>query len=118
MSKQVFYDPLRKRWKRLRRIMDLTALSGAIVGIIFLVGLLHMKPMHGLDLQSATKRYRALSNPPANELRSKEKLNRSAHRKTDLKPSDVVLNQGEGLRAAFYTDADAGSYASFKQHVK
>ena len=118
MSKQVFYDPLRKRWKRLRRIMDLTALAGAIVGIIFLVGLLHMKPMHGLDLQSATKRYRALSNPPANELRSKEKLNRSAHRKTDLKPSDVVLNQGEGLRAAFYTDADAGSYASFKQHVK
>jgi len=118
MSKQVFYDPQRKRWKRLRRLFDLLALFGALVGVIFLFGLLRMKPMHGLDLRSATRKYRALSNPPANELLSKEQLNRSAHRQTDLKPSDVVLNQGEGLRAAFYTDADPASYASFKQHVK
>jgi cellulose synthase/poly-beta-1,6-N-acetylglucosamine synthase-like glycosyltransferase/peptidoglycan/xylan/chitin deacetylase (PgdA/CDA1 family)/spore germination protein YaaH len=118
MSKQVFYDPQRKRWKRLRRIFDVLALLGAVVGIFFVVGLVSMKPMHGLDLRSATKRYRALSNPPAPELRSRETLNRSAHRKTDLKPSDVTLNQGEGLRAAFYTDLDPASYASFKEHVK
>ena len=119
MSKQVFYDPQRKRWKRLRRIFDVLALLGALVGIIFIVGLVRMKPMQGLDLRSATKRYRALSNPPAPELKStREKLNRSAHRKTDLKPSDVTLNQGEGLRAAFYTDLDPASYASFKAHVK
>jgi cellulose synthase/poly-beta-1,6-N-acetylglucosamine synthase-like glycosyltransferase/peptidoglycan/xylan/chitin deacetylase (PgdA/CDA1 family)/spore germination protein YaaH len=118
MSKQVFYDPQRKRWKRLRRVFDSMALLGALLGIFFVVGLLRMKPMHGLDLRSATKRYRALSNPPAPELNPKEKLNHSVHRRTDLKPSDVVLNQGEGLRAAFYTDADPASYASFKQHVK
>jgi cellulose synthase/poly-beta-1,6-N-acetylglucosamine synthase-like glycosyltransferase/peptidoglycan/xylan/chitin deacetylase (PgdA/CDA1 family)/spore germination protein YaaH len=118
INKQVFYDPQRKRWKRLRRIFDSLALLGAIVGIFFVVGLVRMKPMNGLDLRSATKRYRALSTPPAPELNSREKLNRSAHRKSDLKPSDVVLNQGEGLRAAFYTDADPASYASFKLHVK
>jgi spore germination protein YaaH len=118
MSKQVFYDPQRKRWKRLRRIFDVLALLGALVGVIFIVGLVRMKPMQGLDLRSATKRYRALSNPPAPELKSREKLNRSAHRKTDLMPSDVTLNQGEGLRAAFYTDLDPASYASFKAHVK
>jgi cellulose synthase/poly-beta-1,6-N-acetylglucosamine synthase-like glycosyltransferase/peptidoglycan/xylan/chitin deacetylase (PgdA/CDA1 family)/spore germination protein YaaH len=118
MSKQVFYDPLRKRWKRLRRIFDVLALLGALVGIFFVVGLLRVKPMKGLDLRSATKRYRALSNPPAPELTSREKLNRSAHRKTNLKPSDVTLNRGEGLRAAFYTDLDPASYASFKAHVK
>ncbi len=118
MSKQVFYDPQRKRWKRLRRIFDVLALLGALVGIFFVVGLVRMKPMQGLDLRSATKRYRAIYNPPAPELKSREKLNRSAHRKTDLKPSDVTLNQGEGLRAAFYTDLDPASYASFKEHVK
>jgi len=118
MSKQVFYDPQRKRWKRLRRVFDVLALLGALTGILFIVGLMTMKPTRGLDLRSATKKYRALSNPPAPELTSKEKLNRSAHRKTDLKPSDVVLNQGEGLRAAFYTDVDPASYASFKLHVK
>jgi len=118
MSKQVFFDPQRKRWKRLRRIIDSFAVFSVLVGVIFFVGLMEMKPMTGLDLRSASKRYRALSNPPANELRSKEKLNQSAHRKTDLSPSDVVLNQSEGLRAAFYTDADPASFASFKQHVK
>ncbi len=118
MRKQVFYDPQRKRWKRLRRIFDVLALLGALVGITFVVGLIRMKPMHGLDLRSATRRYRALSNPPAPELRTREKLNRSSHRKTNLKPSDVTLNQGEGLRAAFYTDLDPASYAAFKEHVK
>src|SRR5579875_3289068 len=118
MTKPIFYDPQRKRWKRLRRVFDSLALAGAVVGILFMIGLVRMRPLQALDLRSATKRYRALSNPPAPELRSHEKLNHSVHRHTDLKPSDVVLNTGEGLRVAFYTDADPGSYASFKQHVK
>ena len=117
MNRQVFYDPQRKRWKRLRRVFDSLALLGTLLGVLFVVGLVRMKPMRGLDLRSATKRYRALSSPPQPELKSREKLNRSAHRKTDLKPSDVVLNTGEGLRAAFYTDADPASYASFKAVV-
>ena len=117
MSKPVFYDPQRKRWKRLRRIFDSLALSATVLGILFIVGLLRMKPMRGLDLRSATKRYRALYQPKP-ELRSKEKLNHSKHRRSDLEPSDVTMNQGEGLRAAFYTDADPASFASFKAHIK
>ena len=118
MSKPIFYDPQRKRWKRLRRIFDSLALVGAVVGILFAIGLLRMRPLQALDLRSVTRRYRALHQPPAPELRPKEKLNHSVHRYSDLKPSDVVLNSGEGLRAAFYTDADPASYASFKQHVR
>ena len=117
-GKPIFYDPQRKRWKRLRRIFDALALGGAVIGVLFVIGLLKMRPLHALDLRSATKRYRALSNPPAPELSPKEKLNHSVHRHSDLKPSDVVLNQGEGLRAAFYNDVDPASYASFKEHVK
>ena len=117
MSKPVFYDPQRKRWKRLRRIFDSMALFATVVGVLFIVGLLRMKPMQGLDLRSATKRYRALYQPKP-ELKSKEKLNHSKHRRSDVEPSDVTLNQGEGLRAAFYTDADPASFASFKAHIK
>ncbi|MES2392231.1 MAG: hypothetical protein V4555_11360, partial [Acidobacteriota bacterium] len=108
MSKQVFYDPQRKRWKRLRRVFDLFALFLTALCVLFVLGLLRMKPLAGLDLRSATKKYRALSSPPEIELTTRERLNRSAHRKSDLRPSDVVLNQSEGLRAAFYTDADPG----------
>src|ERR1700733_6107432 len=118
MNRQVFFDPQRKRWKRLRRVTDSLALGGAVLGVLFIIGLLRMKPLQGLDLRSTAKKYRALSSPPANELKTRDALNRSAHRKTDLKPSDVVLNTGEGLRAAFYTDADPASYASLKQHLK
>jgi len=118
MKNPVFYDPQRKRWKRLRRILDITALLGMLVGVLFVLGLMRMKPLRGLDLRSVTRRYRALSNPPEVETKSRELTNHSPHRKSDLMPSDVVLNQGEGLRAAFYTDVDPASYASFKQHVK
>jgi cellulose synthase/poly-beta-1,6-N-acetylglucosamine synthase-like glycosyltransferase/peptidoglycan/xylan/chitin deacetylase (PgdA/CDA1 family)/spore germination protein YaaH len=117
MNKQVFFDPQRKRWKRLRRVFDSMALFGTVLGVLFVVGLIRMKPMRSLDLRSATRRYRALYTPKP-ELSSKEKLNHSTHRKSDLKPSDVVFNEGEGLRAAFYTDTDPAAYASFKQHVK
>jgi cellulose synthase/poly-beta-1,6-N-acetylglucosamine synthase-like glycosyltransferase/peptidoglycan/xylan/chitin deacetylase (PgdA/CDA1 family)/spore germination protein YaaH len=117
-NKQVFFDPQRKRWKRLRRIFDVSAVIGVLVGAIFIVGLIRMTPNNALALRSTVKRYRALSNPPAPEVTPRDKLHQSAHRRTDLKPSDVVLNQNEGLRAAFYTDADAASFASFKNHLK
>jgi cellulose synthase/poly-beta-1,6-N-acetylglucosamine synthase-like glycosyltransferase/peptidoglycan/xylan/chitin deacetylase (PgdA/CDA1 family)/spore germination protein YaaH len=118
MRKQVFEDPQRKRWKRLRRLFDSVAVFGVVVGLIFVIGLVHMKPNNALSLHPIVKRYRALSNPPAPELTSREKLHRSAHRRTNLEPSAVVLNENEGLRAAFYTNADPASYASLKQHVK
>src|SRR5208282_4511791 len=42
---------------------------------------------------------------------------RPARRKTGRKPSEIPFNTGEGLRAAFYVQDDAASYASFKEHV-
>jgi hypothetical protein len=34
MNQQVFLDPQRKRWKRLRRIFDSLALLGVVVGVL------------------------------------------------------------------------------------
>src|SRR5258708_31662569 len=116
MNKQIFYDPQRKRWKRLRRIFDVLALLGLVLGTVFLVGLLRMKPLPELLLQPQKRNYRPLANQPTT-LKSGQKLHRSAHRKTDLKPSDVPLNSGEGLRAAYYVEDDPASYSSLKQHI-
>ncbi len=117
MNKQVFYDPQRKRWKRLRRIFDVLALLGMLLGLIFVVGLLRIKPLPELLLATPKRNYKALSAPTPPLLRAGQKQARSAHRRTDLKPSDVPLNSGEGLRAAYYVDYDAGSYSSLKQHI-
>ncbi len=118
MNNQVFFDPQRKRWKRLRRIFDVAALLGLLLGGVFLVGLLRMKPLPELLLQAPKRNYRSLANPPAATLKASQKLHHSAHRKTDVKPSDVPLNSGEGLRAAFYVEDDPASYSSLKQHIK
>ena len=112
MNQQVFYDPQRKRWKRLRRIFDLLALAGLLLGSVFVVGLIRMKPLPELFLKAQKRNYRAL-----NQSASIFKLPRSAHRRTDIKPGDVPLNSGEGLRAAYYVEDDPASYSSLKQHI-
>lgn len=114
MTKPIFYDPQRKRWKRLRIIFDMLALGGLILGTIFMVGLIRMKPLPELLLASQKRNYRALANQP---LQKNQKYRRSAHRKTDIKPSEVPLNSGEGLRAAYYVDDDPASYSSLRQHI-
>ncbi|NYF80101.1 polysaccharide deacetylase family protein [Granulicella arctica] len=117
MNKPVFYDPQRKRWKRLRRIFDVLALLGLAVVVLFAVGLLRMKPLPYLFLPTAKRNFRTLANRPVPALKPGQKLRRSSHRRTDLKPSDVPLNSGEGLRAAYYVEDDPASYSSLKQHI-
>ena len=118
MIKPVFYDPQRKRWKRIRRVFDVLALFGLLVGTLFIVGLLRMKPLPELILTTQTRNYRALASPQKTVLKATGKAALSPHRKTQIKPSDVTLNSGEGLRAAFYVDWDAASYSSLKEHIK
>ena len=118
MNKPVFYDPQRKRWKRLRRIFDAAALFGLMLGAIFVVGLMRMKPLPNLNLQTQGRNYKFVATPPKPALKPGQKPVLSAHRKTALKPSDVTLNTGEGLRAAYYVDWDAASYSSLKQHAR
>ena len=117
MNKQVFFDPQRKRWKRLRRIFDILALLGLVLGSVFIVNLWRMKPLPELLLETPKRNYRTLANQTSATAKPGQKLHRSAHRKTDLKPSDVPLNSGEGLRAAYYVEDDPASYSSLKQHI-
>ncbi|MEO8735780.1 MAG: glycosyltransferase [Edaphobacter sp.] len=118
MNKQIFYDPHRKRWKRLRRVLDVLALLGFLLIAVFLVGLLRTKQLPELSFQIQKRNYRTLANARTPALKPGQKLRRSAHRKTDLKPSDVTLNSGEGLRAAYFVEWDPASYSSLKQHIK
>jgi peptidoglycan-N-acetylglucosamine deacetylase len=115
MTKQVFFDPQRKRWKRLRLMQNVLVLLGLVLGTVFIVGLMRMKPLPELTLDTQKRNYRSLTTPSL--LKAAQKLHRSAHRKTDLKPSDVPLNSGEGLRAAYYVEDDPASYSSLRQHI-
>ncbi len=115
-TKPIFYDEKKRRWKRLRRTLDISAAVGLLLFIMFVLGVLRMRPLPQLLLQQPRHNFRALSNLPTPD--EKARKVRSAHRRTDRKPSDVPLNEDEGLRAAYYVNDDPASYSSLKQHVK
>ena len=118
MNKPVFYDPQRKRWKRLRRIFDVLALLGLLLGTVFVIGIFRAKRLPELRLAAQTRNYRALSAPPKPVIKPGTKPVLSPHRKTALPPSEITLNTTEGLRAAYYVDYDTASYSSLKEHIK
>ncbi len=114
-SKPIFYDEKKRRWKRLRRVLDIAAAVGAVAFVVFAIGVLRMKPLPELLLNAPKRNYRALNQPQVSESGGQKK--RSFHRKTANKPSDVTLNSGEGLRAAYYVEWDPSSYSSLRTHI-
>ncbi len=110
-DKQIFFDPQRKRWKRLRRILDASAVVFTLVLVIFIFNVLRFQHLPELLLATPKHNYKALPE------RVPVKGQRPARRKTDRKPSEIPFNTGEGLRAAYYVPYDPASYSSFKEHV-
>ena len=112
-DKQIFFDPQRKRWKRLRRILDATAVLSTLVLAVFIFNVLRNQHLPELLLPVPKHNYKALPEPLLRGARNP----RPARRKTSRKPSEIPLNSGEGLRAAYYVEDDPASYSSFKEHV-
>jgi len=114
-DRQIFFDPERKRWKRLRRILDAGAVISTLVVAGFIFNVLRGQRLPELLLPIPRHNYRALPEPSI--LLRNVKNQRPARRKTERKPSDIPFNTGEGLRAAYYVQDDESSYSSLKEHV-
>jgi cellulose synthase/poly-beta-1,6-N-acetylglucosamine synthase-like glycosyltransferase/peptidoglycan/xylan/chitin deacetylase (PgdA/CDA1 family)/spore germination protein YaaH len=114
MTRQIFYDPERKRWKRLRRVLDLTAVASTLLLVAFFLGVIHREQLPDLLLPQQKRNYKAVKGQQTAE--SRRAALRAARRRTSRRASEVPLNTGEGLRATFYTD-NAPSLSSLKQHV-
>ncbi len=114
MNRQIFFDPQRKRWKRLRRILDAVAVFSTVILVLFFLNVVKKQQLPGLLLPTPHRNYRAIQDQAAD---FKAKYLRPGRRKTSRKPSEISFNSGEGLRAAYYVDDDAASYASFRNHI-
>ena len=115
-DRQIFSDPERKRWKRLRRIIDISVVVATLVLIGFLFNVLRKQQLPELLLPIPKHNYKALRD--SEDLLHGIKGQRPARRKTDRKPSDIPFNTGVGLRAAYYVQDDAASYSSLKEHIR
>ncbi|HEX5234193.1 MAG TPA: glycosyltransferase [Silvibacterium sp.] len=113
--KQVFYDPNRKRWKRLRRFTDLAVLVATIVGVVFVFTVVKRQQLPDLLMPIQKRNYKALKERRIGD-QLKKSLARPSHRRSHRPASDIPLNEDEGLRAAFYQN-DEPSYSSLKEHI-
>jgi peptidoglycan-N-acetylglucosamine deacetylase len=117
-SKPVFYDPQRKRWKRLRRIFDILGIVSTCVLAIFCFTVFKREALPELLLSQPKPHLKPLIDRiPAESDRRVKPATASARRKTTRPPSEIPLNTGESLRAAYYVDDDAASFSSFREHV-
>jgi cellulose synthase/poly-beta-1,6-N-acetylglucosamine synthase-like glycosyltransferase/peptidoglycan/xylan/chitin deacetylase (PgdA/CDA1 family)/spore germination protein YaaH len=112
--KQVFYDPRQLRRKVFRRLTDVSIVVLTVVLAVFAFSVFTKQNLPELLLPTQKKNVKALKERQP-EL-AKKTAARPARRKTQLLPSDVVLNQDEGLRAAFYEN-DEASYSTLKTHI-
>ncbi len=112
MSKPIFYDPGRKRWKRLRRVFNGVAVVSTVVLIAFGINVIRREHLPELLLPVQKRNYHALKD------NTRGKISIRARRKNRHgRPSEIPLNSGVGLRAAYYVDYDPASYSSLKQHI-
>ena len=119
MAKSVFYDPQQSRWKRLRRIFDAVGLLLTVVVILFAFSALRNERLPELLFPSQKRPYHAIKENEKEKAKERRKAAvRRGHRRSGTKPSQVVLNTEEGIRAAFYVPWDAASFSSLREHAR
>src|ERR1700723_823602 len=118
MAEPVFYDPRRARWKRLRRLVDVTAVFVSALIIFFVYTALRDEPLPELLFSPQKRAFKALKESEKDKARDRQKkLAARSHRKSKLAASQVKLNQEEGIRAAFYVPWDAASFSSLRAYA-
>jgi cellulose synthase/poly-beta-1,6-N-acetylglucosamine synthase-like glycosyltransferase/spore germination protein YaaH/peptidoglycan/xylan/chitin deacetylase (PgdA/CDA1 family) len=122
MAKQVFYDPLQARWRRIRRVFDAAAVAFSLLVIFFIYSALRSEPLPGLSWLTEKKPYHALTENEKTKAREKRRLAtlaRAGHRHQVRKAhSQLTLNSEQGVRAAFYVSWDAASYSSLREYAR
>ena len=115
MAEPVFYDPRRARWKRLRRLLDALAVALSALVIVFVYTSLRDERLPELLFSPQKRAFKAFKETDKEKARDRQKkLVSRSHRKSTVAPSQVPLNQQEGIRAAFYVPWDAASFSSLR----
>ena len=120
MAQPVFYDPRNARWKRIRLAFDVIGSSITLLVIFFAYTALRSQPLPDLLLAPPKRPYHALTEKEKEKAKERRKLAamHRGHRKSKSAPSQVKLNEEEGIRAAFYVPYDAASFSSLREYAR
>jgi len=112
MPKPIFFDPDRRRWKRIRKSIDIAVVVLSLLIVFFALTVVRKTNIPTILLANQKKNYRALKLDEP-----KKPQRKGTHRKTLIPASQVVLNSGEGIRGAFYVTWDAASFSSLREYI-
>ncbi|HEY6251025.1 MAG TPA: glycosyl hydrolase family 18 protein, partial [Candidatus Angelobacter sp.] len=112
MKQPIFYDPKKKRWARLRLLLNVVGIT--ITGLILFFVITTLQPEE-LPRILMPEQKRNLKTLKEKEHRRKTSA-KGTHRKTQAPPSQVELNADEGIRAAYYVTWDAASFVSLQEY--
>ncbi len=112
--KQVFYDPRQLRRKVFRRLTDVLVVGFTLVLAVFIFSVISRQNAPELLLPTQKPNYKALKE--RQETARKNAVARPGRRRPKLRASEVVPNQDQPLRAAFYEN-DSEDFASFQAHI-
>jgi cellulose synthase/poly-beta-1,6-N-acetylglucosamine synthase-like glycosyltransferase/peptidoglycan/xylan/chitin deacetylase (PgdA/CDA1 family)/spore germination protein YaaH len=115
--KPIFYDEQRRRWRRLRWIIEVIAVVLAVILVVFTVSVLHRVTLPEEAPQIGA---RPGLRPFSSTLpKTKAPVRRPGRkRRVNALGSDTPPASYDPLRAAFYVSYDATSLASLQQHYK
>ncbi len=105
----------------MRRLFDVLAVTFSALVIFFVYSALRDEPLPELLFSPQKRAFKALKEnekEKAREHRRERQFVHGLHRKSKLAPSQVVLNQEEGIRAAFYVPWDAASFSSLREYAR
>src|SRR5215475_357141 len=93
MSKPVFYDPRRSRWKRVRVLSNCLGVFVTLLIIFFVYSAISGVHLPELLLQTQKRPYHALKEKEREKEKKRHQLTaQRGHRKSKLSPSQVKLN--------------------------
>jgi cellulose synthase/poly-beta-1,6-N-acetylglucosamine synthase-like glycosyltransferase/peptidoglycan/xylan/chitin deacetylase (PgdA/CDA1 family)/spore germination protein YaaH len=112
-GKPIFYDEERRRWRRTRRVLEVTGALFAFVVVLFVISVLRKPNLPELLLPDTRPLLRGFHMP---------RLLRAAVQRHGRKKRVAALGQVpdhyDPLRAAFYVSWDPASLASLQQHYR
>ncbi|MGC2090064.1 MAG: glycosyltransferase, partial [Candidatus Acidiferrales bacterium] len=114
--KPIFYDEERRRWRRTRRVLEVSGVLFTLLIFTFLFNILRRPNLPDLLLPERGPMYRPVIEPPARHSPKLKRVNYRPGRSRKVAAIGSVPEKYDPLRAAFYVNWDSNSLASLELH--
>ena len=95
-------------------MFDVLAVSLSLLIVFFVYTALRDEPLPEQLFSPQKRTFKPVKETEKEKARDRQKKQASRRRRSKLAPSQVTLNQQEGIRAAFYVPWDAASFSSLR----